>query len=85
MSPEDVVTVADIARILKLNSQTVRNWIAGGSLPAMHVGRRVRVRWGDVEAMMKPAGPAIPGDGPSGPSKAARFWDGTYTPLAGLS
>ena len=25
MSPEDVVTVADIARILKLNSQTVRN------------------------------------------------------------
>ena len=42
MSPEDVVTVADIARILKLNSQTVRNWIADGSLPAMHVGRRVR-------------------------------------------
>jgi len=28
MSPEDVVTVADIARILKLNAQTVRNWIA---------------------------------------------------------
>ena len=85
MNPEDVVTVADIARILKLNSQTVRNWIADGSLPAMHVGRRVRVRWGDVEAMMKPAGPAMPGAGLSGDSEAARaFWDGTYTPLAGL-
>ena len=53
MSPEDVVTVAQIAEILRLNQQTVRNWIDQGSLPAMRVGRRVRVRWGGVEAMME--------------------------------
>src|SRR5436309_1341086 len=45
MSPEDVVTVAEIAEILKLNPQTVRNWIDQGSLPAIRIGRRVRVRW----------------------------------------
>src|SRR6059058_5367096 len=63
MSPEDVVTVAQIAEILKLNQQAVRNWIDQGSLPAIRVGRRVRVRWGDVEPMMKPAGPVSPGSG----------------------
>jgi excisionase family DNA binding protein len=33
---EEFMTVADIARILKLNQQTVRNWIDQGSLPALH-------------------------------------------------
>ena len=42
MSLQDVATVADTARILKLNIQMVRNWIADGSLPAMRVGRRAR-------------------------------------------
>ena len=85
MNPEDIVTVARIAEILRLNQQTVRNWIDQGSLPAIRVGRRVRVRWGDVEAMMKPAGPAIPGGGSSGPSADAQgFWDGEYMPLAAL-
>jgi excisionase family DNA binding protein len=86
VSPEDVVTVAQIAEILRLNQQTVRNWIDEGSLPAMRVGRRVRVRWGDVEAMMKPASPAISGGGSSGAAPVAQaFWDGEYTPLAALS
>jgi excisionase family DNA binding protein len=43
----------DIARILKLNRQTVRNWIDRGELPAMHVGRRVRVRRADFDAMIE--------------------------------
>ena len=85
MSPEDVVTVAEITQILKLNQQTVRNWIDQGVLPVIRVGRRVRVRWGDVEAMMKPAGPVVPGASASGPSPDAQgFWDGEYLPLAGL-
>jgi len=79
------VTVAEIAQILKLNQQTVRNWIQDGVLPATRVGRRVRVRWRDVEAMLKPAGPAIPGRGLSTPSPDAQaFWDGEYLPQAGL-
>ena len=85
---DDIVTVAEIAEVLKLNQQTVRNWIVEGSLPALRVGRRVRVRWADVEAMMKPAGPAVPrgdGRGTSRVSSAAQsFWDGEYMPLAEL-
>jgi excisionase family DNA binding protein len=85
MNPEDIVTVARIAEILRLNQQTVRNWIDQGSLPAIRVGRRVRVRWSDVEAMMKPAGPAIPGGGSSRLSADGQaFWDGEYMPLAAL-
>jgi hypothetical protein len=35
--------------------------------------------------MMKPAGPAIPGGGSSGPSADAQaFWDGEYLSLAAL-
>jgi len=35
--------------------------------------------------MMKPAGPAIPGGESTRPSADAQaFWDGEYTPLAGL-
>jgi excisionase family DNA binding protein len=34
------MTVAEVAAILKLNQQTVRNWIARVSSPAVRVGRR---------------------------------------------
>ena len=80
-----MVTVADIARILKLNQQTVRNWIDTGALPALRMGRRVRVRWGDLEAIMKPAGPAVPGGTSSAPSVDAQgCWMGEYLPEASL-
>ena len=85
---DDIVTVAEIAEILRLNQQTVRNWIDDGLLPAIRVGRRVRIRWADVEAMMKPAGPAIPGGAGGDTSRvssaAQSFWDGEYIPLAEL-
>ena len=46
MSPErrlpdatdEFLTVAEVAAILKLNQQTIRNWIDHGSLPALRVG-----------------------------------------------
>jgi excisionase family DNA binding protein len=41
---EEFLTVAEIAELLKVNQQTVRNWIDRGSLPAVRVGRRVRVK-----------------------------------------
>ena len=41
---DELLTVAEVAAILKLNQQTVRNWIDQGSLPALRVGRRVRIR-----------------------------------------
>ena len=35
---DEFLTVAEIAGILKLNQQTIRNWIDQGSLPALRVG-----------------------------------------------
>jgi excisionase family DNA binding protein len=33
----DFMTVAEVAAILKLNQQAVRNWIDQGKLPALHI------------------------------------------------
>jgi excisionase family DNA binding protein len=55
---DEFLTVAVIAGILKINQQTVRNWIDPGILPALHIGRRVRVRRSDFEALLERATPA---------------------------
>jgi excisionase family DNA binding protein len=48
--PDEFLTVAEIADQLKLNPQTIRNWIDRGELPAVRLGsRRVRVRSSDLE------------------------------------
>jgi excisionase family DNA binding protein len=39
---EELLTVAEIAASLKMNQQTIRNWIDSGYLPAIRIGRRVR-------------------------------------------
>jgi excisionase family DNA binding protein len=49
---DDFLTVAEIAELLKLNQMTVRNWIDQGKLPAMRVGRRVRVRRADFDRLI---------------------------------
>jgi excisionase family DNA binding protein len=71
------LTVAEVAETLKLNQQTVRNWIEQGSLPAIRVGRRVRIRRSDFERLLAEgysagAGAAAKETGPS----AADFWGG---------
>ena len=38
---------------LKLNQQTVRNWIDQGTLPALRVGRRVRIKRSDFERILE--------------------------------
>jgi excisionase family DNA binding protein len=43
-----------VAELIKLNQQTVRNWIDRGDLPAVRVGRgRVRVRASDLERLIE--------------------------------
>src|SRR5581483_7823013 len=49
---EEFLTVAEVAEMLRLNQQTVRNWIDQGSLPAHRVGRRVRIRRSDLDRML---------------------------------
>jgi len=74
---ETYLTVAEVAETLKLNQQTVRNWIDQGSLPAMRVGRRVRIKRSDFERILEEsysAGAAASGR-PAGPS-GDDFWGG---------
>jgi len=45
----EMLTVAEVAELLKLNQQTVRNWLDAGRLPAVRVGRRVRIQRSALE------------------------------------
>jgi excisionase family DNA binding protein len=80
---EEFLTVAEVAEMLKLNQQTIRNWIDQGSLPALRVGRRVRIRRSDLERVLEEgytvAANSIPPK--SGPS-AEDFWGGEPVGLA---
>lgn len=53
-NPEDqLLTVQEVANHLRVNKQTVRNWIDDGKLAAIRVGsRRVRIRRGDLDALL---------------------------------
>jgi excisionase family DNA binding protein len=88
---DSFLTVAEVAETLKLNQQTVRNWIDRGELPAVRVGRRVRIKRADFDRLLdegysagagagansNPGGAAgtSSGAGDSGPS-ADDFWGG---------
>ncbi|MGA9859242.1 MAG: helix-turn-helix domain-containing protein [Solirubrobacteraceae bacterium] len=74
---ETYLTVAEVAETLKLNQQTVRNWIDQGALPALRVGRRVRIKRSDFERILDESysgGAAAPAQ-QTGPS-ADDFWGG---------
>jgi excisionase family DNA binding protein len=80
---ETYLTVAEVAETLKLNQQTVRNWIDQGSLPAVRIGRRVRIKRSDFQRIIdesSTAATAAP-TRPAGPS-AEDFWSGTPVGLA---
>lgn len=80
---ESFLTVAEVAAKLKLNQQTVRNWIDQGSLPALRVGRRVRIKQSDfdriVEQGYRVGTTATIAEG--GPS-ASDFWSGEPVGMA---
>jgi excisionase family DNA binding protein len=51
--PDEFLTVQEVAELLRVNQQTVRNWIERGQLRALRVGtRRVRVRRSDLDAFI---------------------------------
>lgn len=74
---EYYLTVAEVAEVLRLNQQTVRNWIDQGSLPALRVGRRVRIKRSDLDRLLTDgySGGTQVGAVDSGPS-AEDFWGG---------
>jgi excisionase family DNA binding protein len=82
---EEFLTVAEVAGLLKLNQQTVRNWIDQGSLPALRIGRRVRIRRADLDKILQAsrtdgAGGVDP-SAPQGPS-GEDFWSGEAVGVA---
>ena len=82
--PEDsFLTVAEVAEMLKLNQQTVRNWIDQGSLPALRVGRRVRIKRSDFDRVLAESYTAGGGTvGHDGGPSAEDFWGGEPVGLA---
>ncbi len=71
---DEFLTVAEVAETLKLNQQTIRNWIDQGSLPAVRIGRRVRIRREDFQALLEhPYGAKRP---PPAAFDARAFWEG---------
>lgn len=58
------MTIAEVAQTLRLNQQTVRNWVDAGKLPAVRVGRRVRIARSDFDRRIE--------DGYTGRASASR-------------
>ncbi len=81
---ESFLTVAEVAETLKLNQQTVRNWIDQGSLPAVRVGRRVRIKRSDFERIIEQSysGGQAPVAGQDRGLSAEDFWGGTPVGVA---
>jgi excisionase family DNA binding protein len=72
------MTVAEVAEILRLNQQTVRNWIDRGELPAVHVGRRVRIKRTDFDRLLDRGYTRVPAPPATETGLTAQdFWDGT--------
>jgi excisionase family DNA binding protein len=71
---DELLTVAEIAATLKMNQQSIRNWIDSGYLPAIRIGRRVRVKRSDFDALLEAS---YTGTKPRTRTQPpAGFWDG---------
>jgi excisionase family DNA binding protein len=80
---ESYLTVAEVAETLKLNQQTVRNWIDAGTLPALRVGRRVRIKRSDFQRILEESYSGAGGRRDSGAELTADdFWGGEPVGLA---
>jgi excisionase family DNA binding protein len=52
MADQKILTVAQVADELQVTTQTIRNWIDSGVLPAAKIGRGFRIRREDVDAVL---------------------------------
>ena len=70
--PDEFISVAEVAGTLKLNQQTVRNWIDAGKLPAVRPARRVRVKRSDFERLIEEGYSGAPSPAPA----LTGIWEG---------
>ena len=47
-----VMTVAEVADALRVSSMTVYRLVNGGELPALRVGKNIRIRTSDLDAFL---------------------------------
>ena len=84
-TPDEFLTVAEVAAILRLNQQTIRNWIDAGKLPAVRVGaRRVRIPRSDFDRLISEgyggSKPAPRRDPQATADPQPSIWDGEIPP-----
>ncbi len=48
-----LMTVAEVAEVLRVSNMTVYRLIKAGELPALRVGKNYRIREGDLEAYLE--------------------------------
>ena len=71
---DELITVAELAALLKVNQQTVRNWIDAGKIPHLQIGeRRVRVWRSDLDRFL---GALTAGHQVRLPDPEPGIWDG---------
>ena len=51
---DEDLTIADVARIKKVSTDTVRRRIADGTLPAVRIGRLIRIPRSAVDSWGRP-------------------------------
>ena len=68
---DELLTVFEVAERLKINQQTVRNWIDRGELQATRIGRRVRISDTALTAYLRAHQSAPPAPGPEVPAAPA--------------
>ena len=58
---EEYLTIREVTDLLKVSERTVRRWIGKGDLPAVKIGRSVRIRREDIDKQSwKPSEKPIP-------------------------
>jgi excisionase family DNA binding protein len=53
IDPEARYTVAEVAEILKLHPETVREWVRDGKLRAVFIGRGYSIEGSEIERVMR--------------------------------
>lgn len=50
---QELLTIAEVASILRVKPATIRAWILRRRIPFLHIGRLVRIRRSDVDALIE--------------------------------
>lgn len=76
-STDEFLTVAEVADRLRLNDQTVRNYIEAGKLPAFRIGRRVRIARSDFDRFVDSGYSRAASSSSEDAARAGAFWEGS--------